>query len=244
MEASHSVMAHPRTAIACRVAANRGDYRAAFRLLYLQYSAAGLCRPNPTGLRIAPHQLWPECVVIVAEQNHRIVGTVSLFADGPRNLPLDGLFQSQIAPLRSQGLRLLEIGCLAVKRCNTDYQNLAVYNALTRAAVIHANMGEFERMIAAVHPRHCKFYEQGMGFERLSDEVRYPLVEGNRAVCLAGDPNDPNAYRQPWRKVFFGHRRVRQSQACHPMSSRDRAYFASLQELASSGERFDASRAA
>ncbi|QDV26843.1 N-acyl amino acid synthase FeeM domain-containing protein [Aureliella helgolandensis] len=197
--------AHSETAgakITCRLAHSREDFCNAFRLLHQQYCAAGLCRPNPSGMRISPQQLQPESQVIVAEQRRQVVGTVSLTIDSKRQLPLENIFGTEVRALRTRKLRLLEVGCLAATGSTHRFPS-PVYAALTRAAIEVAQRSGTDRMIAAVHPRHSKFYERSMGFQRLSQPVAYEMVEGQLAVCVSGSPNSPGNYRNPWRRIFF-----------------------------------------
>ena len=181
-------------------------------------------------MRIAPYQLLPECETIVVERHSRIAGTLSLIGDGPKKLPLDTYFPEALESLRQKGLKLIEVGCLASEdQASTQPSN--VYSALTRATIQHANLGQYDRMIAAVHPRHCKLYERGMGFRRISEVVKCDMVEGNLAVCVAGNPGDPEAYSQPWRDIFFAGSNLDFVQRTNPMSPADRLYFSRLLEI-------------
>jgi len=220
-----------KSGIHCRPAESRDDYSNAFRLLYRQYCAAGLSRTNPTHLRIAPHQLSPACETLVVERNQSIVGTLSLIGEGERKLPLEKYFSNEIEALRQQGLKLIEVGCLASEdRASQAPSN--VYAALTHATIQHANAGGYDRMIAAVHPRHCKLYERGMGFQRASQAVRCDMVEGNLAVFVVGNPKDPMAFQQPWREIFFANPGLDFIKRTRPMSPMDRLHFAKLLEIA------------
>jgi len=228
-------------AAVCRLAACREDFEQAFRLLYDRYLASGLTRPNRLKMRIAEHQLRPDCQIIVAEQHRRIVGTVSLVADGPSMLPLETVFAGAVCNLRKAGAKLVEVGCLAALSSSSQLHS-PIFVSLTRATIHNARHRGFGRMLAAVHPRHVTFYERGMGFQRLSKTVSYDFVEGKSAICVAGDPNEPLQYRQPWRDLFFGgqlHQVLPVSGG--GMSDADRRYFTKLCEQVGHG---DARRAA
>jgi hypothetical protein len=194
-------------------------------------------------MRIAPHQLFPECETIVVDQNKIITGTLSLIGDSRNKLPLDHYFPEAIEQLRREGHRLLEVGCLASEdRASPTPSN--VYAALTRATIQHANAGGFDRMIAAVHPRHCKLYERGMGFQRISEVVRCDMVEGNLAVCVAGNPRDPLSFQEPWREIFFGNSGLEFVARKLPMSPIDRMHFTRLLEIAERHDQRSTRRAA
>ena len=229
--------------IRCRPAESRWDYCEAFHLVYERYLSAGLIRPNPLGVRIAPQQLQPECLVVVAERRGRMVGTVSLISDEQAQLPVEQLFPKSIELLRATGARLTEVGCLAALDDSRRFPS-PVYLALTRAAIYYARQGNYDRLIATVHPRHAKFYERAMGFVRLTGEAPYDLVNGQPAVCLAGSPHDAQAYREPWRRHFFGAYPLDHLPYAGQMSEIDCYYFSRLREMIDRNQRAGVRRAA
>lgn len=211
--------------IFCRPAETRADYAEAFRLTYRQYIAAGLAVPNAVGYRIAAHQLEPSCTVILAESGAKIVGTVSLtWGD---SLPMERLFPGSVGELREAGERMVEVGCLASLDESPSFPS-AVYVALTRATIHWARLGGFGRMIAAVHPRHGRFYRRAMGFRLLGGEASYELVNHNRAVCVCGDPNDAKVYREPWRTHFFSGNWTGNADFGRGLDPQDRRHFERL----------------
>lgn len=216
--------------IRCRPAQSRWDYCEAFHLVYQRYLSAGLVRPNPLGVRIAPQQLQPECRVIVAESRGCIVGTVSLISDERSKLPAEQIFPKTIEVLRASGARLAEVGCLAVLDQSRRFPS-PVYLELIRTAICYARQGKYDRLVATVHPRHAKFYERAMGFVRLTGEASYALVNGQPAVCLAGSPHDAQAYREPWRRHFFRAWSPDQLPHSWQMSEIDCFYFSRLREI-------------
>ncbi len=216
--------------IRCRLAKSRADYHEAFSLVYRRYVAVGLIPRNPLGVRIAPQQLRQECRVLVAEASGSIVGTVSLVADGGEGLPVDRLFPGSVDGLRLKGHRLMEVGCLVSIDDSGRFPS-RVYLALTRATIQRARRGGFDRMIASVHPRHAKFYERAMGFQRLTEAVPYDMVGGHPAVCVAGSANDAGDYRQPWRRHFFDHAGLDDTTPGDGMSPMDLHYFERLKSI-------------
>lgn len=212
------------SSIRCRLAATRRDYLGAFGLIYRRYLSAGLITPNAYGLRIAPHQLSRECLVVVAERRSEIVGTVSLIADGDNRLPMDRLFAAPTDRMRDRGMRLVEIGCLASAADEGGFRS-PIYVALTRAAIRIARDGGYDRMIAAVHPRHARFYVRAMGFRRLSAPIRDTRVNGHAAICVCGDPCREDAYAEPWRELFFRNAGERFDSRTSCLPERDRRLF-------------------
>lgn len=218
---------HSIDSIRCSPATRRQDLRAAFELIYAKYLATGLTHTNPTHMRIAEYQLSEQCEIIVAKHNDRVVGTISLVGETSNRLPLDSAFPMELGDLRSRVTNLMEIGCLAVDDEGVGEASFA-FAALTREAIMRARERGCQRMVAAVHPRHGKFYERSMGFERLSDPVNYESVQGQLAVCVAGDPGNPAAYKSPWRELFFSGRLEAHRTRLRVMSPADRHYFMNL----------------
>ncbi len=52
--------------VTIKIAENRDERSAAFRLVYHAYIRAGLIEPNPAGLRVTPYQLQPNCDIFIA----------------------------------------------------------------------------------------------------------------------------------------------------------------------------------
>ena len=83
-----------------------------------------------------------------------------------------------------------------------------------------------------------------MGFVRLTEEVPYDLVNGQPAVCLAGSPHDAMAYREPWRRHFFGTHSLDRLSYGGRMSEIDCHYFSRLREIIDRDQRSLTRRAA
>jgi len=182
-------------------------------------------------MRIAEYQLGKQCEIIVAKHNKRVIGTISLASETSNRLPLESAFPTELGDLRSRVMNLMEIGCLAVDEEGVGDTSIA-FAALTREAIMRARERGCQRMVAAVHPRHGNFYERSMGFERLSDPVNYDSVQGHLAVCVAGDPGNPAAYKSPWRELFFSERLEAYRTKLRVMSPADRHYFINLRLIA------------
>ncbi len=209
--------------VVCSVATNRDELKAAFQLVYNQYLKTGLVQPSHVGMRITDYQLTEQCEIVVAKVNEQVVGTISIIVDKLR-LPLEPAFPNVISELRKQKLKLAEIGCLAAIQ-DSESSFSPTFAALTRAAIYRSRALGCDRMVAAVHPRHCRFYKRAMGFEQLSNAIPYESVEGQLAVCLAGDPSNPMKYQSPWREIFFDSSTAVTPFVGQGISQADRSYF-------------------
>lgn len=215
----------------CSTATGRDDLRAAFELIYTRYLACGLTRINPTRMRIAEYQLGEQCEIMVAKHNDRVIGTISLAGEISKRLPLERVFPTALGEMRRRNLNLMEIGCLAVDEEGGGVASLA-FAALTQEAIMRARERGCSRIVAAVHPRHGRFYERSMGFVRLSDPRGYDSVQGHLAVCVAGDPANPVAYQAPWRELFFKERLEPHPARLRVMSRIEHDYFRNLMLMA------------
>jgi len=130
--------------------------------------------------------LADETEIIIAKQAREVVFTVTLVRDGQYGLPLESLFADEVARMRSQGMRLAEVSCLA--HSNEVLDGRERFNTFVRGISLllqTARRRRVDRLLLAVHPRHAKVYERLFGCERCSDTKEYAAVQGNPAImCL------------------------------------------------------------
>lgn len=206
---SKATLADPRSAdrlanIEYRVANGWYDRSAAFRLVYRAYLRAGLTHSSKVRMRVTPYQLLDSTVVFLATLRRAPICTVSLVGDGDMGLPIETVYGGEVDDLRARGLRLGEVSALADRRRKLS-RTLPVFVSLTRLLVQCAQLRGIDRLLVAVHPRHARFYERFLAFQRIAEEKPYPLVRDNPAVALQLDLNaiDPS---QPMYPAYFGER--------------------------------------
>jgi hypothetical protein len=179
------------------------ELRAAFQLIYRSYLAAGLTHANPQAMRITPWHLLPTTEIIVAKLRDEVIGTVSLVADGEMGVPMESLFGAHVAERRERGSRLAEVSCLADRRkhfARTIPLVLRLMSLLGQTARVRG----IETLLIVVHPRHARFYERFIGFQRMGEEKSYAAVCGKPAVALelhlpSMEQHHPEAHQR-----FFG----------------------------------------
>ena len=164
------------------------ELEAGYRLVHECFVDSGYIEPHPTGLRVRAFSALPDTALYLALADGRVVGTLSMIADGPLGLPMDGPFGLEIARLRRMGRRLVEVSDLAIAK---DYRNLRVLTELTRCAMAHAVTIGADDAVVAVSPSHSGFFEGILQFEPLGDARPYSaekndIVEGKRLslVCI------------------------------------------------------------
>jgi len=213
--------------ICFRIAATREERAAAFRLAYRSYLRAGLCDPNPHEMRVMPHHLLPTTEVFVAVCQGEVISTVSLVADGELGLPMESVYAEVVAERRRQGLVLAEVSCLADRR-NELSRRLSVLLELKRLMAQYARRQGMDELLVAVHPRHVRFYERFLAFQRIGVQTVYPAVRGHPAVALSLsfariDRQRPHNYER-----FFGEPLPEGRLWPQPISRADREYFRSM----------------
>ena len=86
-----------------RIANNRWDCLAAFRLVYETYLNRGLIEPNHFRLRVTPFHLLPTTHTFLAIQNQKVICSVSLIGDGELGLPMESIYHEEVNRSRGAG---------------------------------------------------------------------------------------------------------------------------------------------
>ena len=170
-----------------KLATEREELEAAWRLLHDVYVEQGYMRPHPSGLRLIVHNLLPQTTVFIARRRQavrnggEVIGTITLFVDSPLGLPMDEVFHEELEGLRRQGRRISEVGALALKR---EHRNRNVFMYLFKIAHAYARYLGMHDLCIAIHPKHRSFYEEVLLFEPFGHQVRpYGKVNGSPAVA-------------------------------------------------------------
>ena len=169
-----------------KLATNQRERAAAFRLCHDAYVRAGLMYPVRCRMRITPHHLLATSTVFIAVRGEQVISTVSLIGDGQLGLPMECAYREEVAELRSPSRWLGEVSSLASDRTQ-PYCQLHLLANLTRLMAQYAQRHGLEHLLAAVHPRHERFYQRCLGFERLGPVKPYPAVRHRPGVALLLD---------------------------------------------------------
>jgi len=207
--------------IAYKVAADEHERAAAFRLLYWSYVRSGLIQPNQFEMRVTPYHLLDSTAVFVAALREEVICTVSLVGDCELGLPMEAIYADEIARLRDQGAVLAEVSGLADRRRNMD-RFFPVFLRLVGVLCPYARRQGIRQLVVAVHPRHARFYQRFLRFERIGDEKSYPHVCDRPAVALLLDFERLESH---WPKVFdllFGAELTPEELEPRPMSPSER----------------------
>jgi hypothetical protein len=159
------------------------ELSSAFHLVHDSYVQAGLDSHRDSRLRVTPHQMLPSTDVFIATLDQEVISTVSLMGDGVLGLPMQSMYPAEIEAARREGLVMAEVGALADRRQSLR-RSMATFYAMTRMLAQCARLRGIDTLVAAVHPRHSRFYERVLGFEVFGDRTHCPYAQDNPAVAL------------------------------------------------------------
>lgn len=114
-------------------------------------------------------------VTLVAAASEQSIGTLTIGFDSSIGLLVDELYKDRIDQLRGTGCRVCELTKLAV---DERIRSKRVLASLFHIAYIYArNFHHCTDMVIEVNPRHVRFYERMLGFERLGEKKMCERVQ-------------------------------------------------------------------
>ena len=126
----------------------------------------------------------PNKITLVAYQDDKVVGTLTLGLDSPSGMVVDELYKREADQLRAQGRKICDVTKLAVDQ---DIKSKSVLGALFHLSVIYGrNIHHATDFLIEVNPRHALFYQRMIGFVPFGEEKLCPRVNAP-AVLLKLD---------------------------------------------------------
>jgi hypothetical protein len=126
----------------------------------------------------------PNKITLVAYQDDKVVGTLTLGLDSPGGMVVDALYKREADALRAEGRRPCDITRLAIDQ---DIKSKSVLAALFHLSFIYGrNIHHATDFLIEVNPRHVAFYQRMLGFEPFGEEKTCPRVNAP-AVLLRLD---------------------------------------------------------
>lgn len=126
----------------------------------------------------------PNKVTLVAYQDEKVVGTLTLGLDSHEGMVVDQLYKNETNQLRAAGRKPCDITRLAVDQ---DIKSKSVLAALFHLSFIYGrNFHHATDFLIEVNPRHVLFYQRMLGFEPFGEERICPRVNAP-AVLLRLD---------------------------------------------------------
>ncbi len=96
---------------------------------------------------------------------------------------MEHVYGDEIAGLRRRGLRFGEISCLADRRASMQ-RFFPVFLRASRVMVQYAHREGLDAVLAAVHPKHARFYRRCFDFRVMGEQRDYPNVRNRPALAL------------------------------------------------------------
>lgn len=157
--AEHLVDAMGRHGFTIRAADSAGERSSASVLINRMYSGRGY-RHNPL-----PEDDDPNRLTLVARDHNAVIGTLTIGFDSDAGLLVDEIFHDEVNALRSAGRQVCEFTKLAMEGVVRSQHVLA---AMFHVAFIQAHrVRGCDNLLIEVNPRHTRYYEAKLGFERL-----------------------------------------------------------------------------
>lgn len=131
-----------------------------------------------------PDSLRPttaDSLTAAAKRHHKMIGTLSLWRDGPAGLQADEIYGDELNRLRRRGDRLGEFGRLAMdSRTPALTLLLSMVGKVAAAGCDRWHLTDF---IVECNPRHVGFYTRMLGFSAIGEKRNCSQV-GAPAVLL------------------------------------------------------------
>jgi N-acyl amino acid synthase FeeM len=157
----------------------------AFRLVHDRYVAQNYMPADRSGLRLNLHHILPTTKVFTATVGHRVIGTMTLIQDSPLGLPMDEIYDDELAGIRGRRRRVAEVSAFAIDE-GYRTSGAGILIRLIRMLVLYAaEIAELDDVCIAVNPRHVGFYLRAFpGGQQLGALKPYQKVNGAPAVAL------------------------------------------------------------
>lgn len=187
-----------------KMASTRSEWIDAARLVTDNYRERGYEMNRPDQIRFTSYHALPDTVVFIAQDHGKIVMTMSVVSDNLLlGLPMEELYHAEIAELRAQGRRIVEVTSLADQDLSLR-EFIPVFTAMMRMVAQYSVYSGTDTWVIAINPRHRRFYGNVMGFIPFGPLRNYPFVQNHPAEAYMTDlclvrTNAPNMYDQLFR---------------------------------------------
>ena len=176
--------------VKCEIACTLTEAMDGWQVLYRAYRRAGYIRPNRYEIHTVPEAIGAHTAVIVGRQGDRTVSTISSIADSSRGLPMDAVYPDELAKLRGEGRRLIEIGLFGEHdgECGGAHPLpfTSAFKLICYALYFGLHMGLTD-YVCGIAPRRVKLYKRMVGFRPIGPVKRYSIVGGNPVQLMRAE---------------------------------------------------------
>jgi hypothetical protein len=170
-----------------RPVANVAEMEEVYRLTHDSYVSKAYAENQSNGLLLhyPEYDVIPETTVLIALQDGKMIGTISVTLPGPFGYTLDRDFREEIAQLRNEGRQVGVIWRLVVKEeCRSSRAVLlGLISAVTRHFLNHG----LDTYLFEVNPRHERIYQRLLNMTVMSRKESAEGLQHAPAVLLRGN---------------------------------------------------------
>jgi len=177
--------------IVFRCAETYEDYLSAFNLVYNVFVKTGYVRRSTVPFRLSPHHCNEDSRVFIGihqDKNiKKLIYSISIFPDSENGLPMDTVFQKELAPLRSEGRFIVEAGHLAA---DPTYKMNNMNIPMLGNKMLHHYVFDHlqaDDLVITIHPKHRWIYEDLLFFEKIGEVNEYAYANNNPALAMRLD---------------------------------------------------------
>jgi hypothetical protein len=163
-----------------RLASNFEDRRKAYQHVYSLYVQKGYAKPNSSQMWLTLFDAHPETTTFLVERAGQVIGAMTVVFDSPLGIPADSLYKKELDTLRVSGRRLTEYISLGVN----DGDAQVLVKLFNLAYLVSYRLCDTTDIVITVNPRHARFYEKTLLFQKAGPERSYHKVGGAPAVLL------------------------------------------------------------
>lgn len=157
----------------------------AYRLIYQTYLEKGYTEKNATEMWYSTYDLLEDSTIIVAIDDHKIVGALTLIFDNEYGLPASELYENEIDQIRTNKA-LAEITSLGIKK-DARFSSTILVKLFNQAYLYSKGIKNSSHFVITVNPRHAMFYTKKLLFDKIGSVKYYKKVGGAPAELLTLD---------------------------------------------------------
>jgi hypothetical protein len=174
---------------ACEIRPINGvaEMKSVYELTHESYVAENYSEHQPNGLLLhyPEFDVIPETTVLIARQNNKIIGTLSLTIPGPFGFTIDRDFKKEIALLQQEGRVVVVMWRLAVKKEYRSSRSIVI-GLFTEAARVALNAGA-NSLLIEVNPKHERVYKRMLNMTTVSRVDGAEGLQHAPGILLRGD---------------------------------------------------------
>lgn len=159
-----------------------------YRITHDAFVERNYCAPQPDGKLIHYPQLEniPETTVLVALQDGKVMGTVSLTLDGPHGLHVDTDFKATVDQVRAEGIKVGASWRIATRQALRGERQVVM--ALIGEVVSYAfEIFDLDTFLCTFNPRHERIYGRLLGMRTIARNEASEGLENAPAVLMRCD---------------------------------------------------------